>query len=152
MFLVNVAAVADNTSTPPPSNDLRHRLYLGRTQLVEAASDIDGTTYLLEIQLTSRKPTNVPSTIKVKVGSEEFEVPHTWFDKEYGVSATTHLFRLETGEIAFVLFCGDGEHAKHRVFRIDVKNHVIKWQDWTPFGKFEGESNYQRIQSKHGKK
>ena len=76
MFLVNVAAVADNTSTPPPSNDLRHRLYLGRTQLVEAASDIDGTTYLLEIQLTSRKPTNVPSTIKVKVGSEEFEVPH----------------------------------------------------------------------------
>ena len=141
----SLLAPASNAAEPPtpPSNQvMQQRIYLGKTSLVEAASDIAGDTYILTVRLETRKPMNVPTTIGFSVGSAEFTVPEVLFKTQYAMAATTHLFKLDDEHVGFVVFCGNGERAKRCLFRIDTRKYVVCREDWSPDGKLQANSEY----------
>jgi hypothetical protein len=137
-----LAANAVELPSPPSNQMMKQRIYLGRTTLVEAVSDISGGTYILTFHLESKKPLNVPSMIGISVGSAHFSVPEVLFKNQYAMAATTHLFQLDDEHVGFVVFCGDGERAKRCLFRIDTQKQVVRREDWSPDGKLQANSEY----------
>lgn len=136
------AANAEKLPTPPSNEVLRQCIYLARTSLVEASSDIAGETYILTVHLETRKPMNVPTKIVYSVGSAHFAVPGVLFKDQYAMAATTHLFKLDEENIGFVVFCGDGERAKRCLFRINTRKHVVRREDWSSDAKLLANSEY----------
>lgn len=140
--ILTATARAAEPRNPPSNHIMQQRIYLGKTLLVEAASDIAGATYILTVRLESGKPMNSPSAIGFSVGSAYFAVPQALFKNQYAMAATTHLFKLDDEHVGFVAFCGDGERAKRCLFKINIRKFVVCREDWSPYGKLQSSSEY----------
>jgi hypothetical protein len=147
-LFASLFACSTKFPVPPDCRPFWQQIEVAHTPFVNALSIIDGETYQLKVRLEyeSQIQRYLPRWIEISHSSEHFMVPEVLFRSVYGVSTTTHIVKLDKHHVGFFLSCGDGEHARDLLFRINTRDYSVRREDWGINDSLEAVGEYQSLE------